>query len=73
MACIYRIIKDQLIDRRPIDDWPLMFMPTGNWGGQITECELLKMIDTCVFRLNKQHNFQFHYSYSIDSRVNMAS
>ena len=50
-----------------------MFTPTGNWDGQITECELLKMIDTCVFRLNKQLYSQFHYSYSIDSHVNIAS
>ena len=50
-----------------------MFTPTGNWDGQITECELLKMIDTCVFRLNKQLYFQFHYSYSVDLLVNMAS
>ena len=50
-----------------------MFMPTGNWDGQITECELLKMIiDTCVIRVNKQLYFQFHYSYLVDSLVNMA-
>ena len=48
-----------------------MFMPTGNWDGQI--CELFKMIDTCVFRLNKQLCFHFHYSYSFDSPVNTAS
>ena len=50
-----------------------MFTPTCNWGGQIAECELLKMIDTCVFRLNKQLYFQFQYSYSTDSHVNMTS
>ena len=50
-----------------------MFMPTGNWDGQITECELLKTIDTCVFWLNKELYFQFHHSYSVDSHVNMAS
>ena len=41
-------------------------MPKGNWGGQIAEGELLKMIDTCVFRLNKQLYSQFDYCYSID-------
>ena len=51
-----------------------MFTPTGNCDGQIIECELLKMIiDTCVFRVNKQLYFQFRYSYSTDSLVNMAS
>ena len=50
-----------------------MFAPTGIWDGQITECELLKMIDTCDFWLNKQFYFPFHYSYSFDSCVNMDS
>ena len=50
-----------------------MFMPIGNWDGQITECELLKMVDTCFFRLNKQVYLQFYYSYSVDSHVNTAS
>ena len=51
-----------------------MFTPTGNCDGQITECELLKMIiDAYVFRVNKQLYFQFHYSCSFDSLVNMAS
>ena len=51
-----------------------MFTPTDNCDGQITECELLKMIiDTCVFRVNKQLYFQFHYSYSVDSLITMAS
>ena len=51
-----------------IDRWclRLLVIRMVNW-------ELLKMIDTRVFRLNKQLYFQFHYSYSIDSRVNMAS
>ena len=31
------------------------------------------IIDTCVFRVNKQLYFQFHASYSVDSLVNMAS
>ena len=51
-----------------------MFTPTGSCDGQISACELLKMvIDTCVFRVNKQLCFQFHYSCSVDSLVNMAS
>ena len=50
-----------------------MYMPIDNWDGQITECELHKIIDTCVFWLNKQLYFQFHYSYSFGSHVNMVN
>ena len=51
-----------------------MFTPTGNCDDQITECKLLKMIiDTCVFPVKKQLYFQFHYSYSVDPLVSMAS
>ena len=51
-----------------------MFTPTGNCDGQITECKVHKIIIyTCVFQVNKQLYFQFHYSYSVDSLVNMAS
>ena len=39
---------------------------------QIIEYKLLKTIDTAYW-LNKQLFFQFHYSYSVDSSVNMAS